>query len=61
MSLNYEVRKLHGQGNQRVSKGLTIPSKFLKELNIDENDYVKIFLGLDEKGERKIWIEKLQE
>ena len=57
MSQSYEIRKLHGQGNQRVSKGLTIPSKFLKELNIDENDYVKIFLG--QKGEKKIWIEKL--
>ena len=59
MSQSYELRKLHSQGNQGISKGLTIPQKFLKELDIDENDYVKIFLGA--KGERKIWIEKLQE
>lgn len=59
MSQHYEVRKIHKEGSERISRGMTIPQKFLKELQLDSGSYVKIYMA--EKGEKKIWIEKLQE
>jgi antitoxin component of MazEF toxin-antitoxin module len=42
-----------------MSRGMTIPQKFLKELNLEQGNYVKIFL--DGGGAKRIWIEKLEE
>jgi antitoxin component of MazEF toxin-antitoxin module len=55
---NYEVRKIHLEGERGISRGMTIPHKFLKELDMDSGDYVKIYLG--QKGTNTLWIEKLQ-
>lgn len=56
---DFAVRKIHREGAQRVSRGMTIPMKFLKELDIETGSYVKIYMG--EKGAKRIWIEKVEE
>jgi antitoxin component of MazEF toxin-antitoxin module len=58
LSQQYEVRKIHKEGSERMSRGMTIPHKFLKELALEQGNYIKIYL--DEKGSKKIWIEKLE-
>lgn len=56
----FEIRKIHKQGHHRISKGMTIPHRFLQELDLVQGNYIKI--SLDEKGsEKKLWIEKLKE
>ena len=59
MSELFEVRKIHREGSDRISHGMTIPQKFLRELDLKGGNYVKIFMG--KEGSKKIWIEKLQE
>jgi hypothetical protein len=60
LSQLFEIRKIHREGSERVSRGMTIPQKFLEELRLEQGNYVKIYL--DEKGsEKKLWIEKLKD
>ncbi|MGC2428731.1 MAG: hypothetical protein WA421_16980 [Nitrososphaeraceae archaeon] len=63
MSQAYEIRKIHHEGKNRVSRGIVIPLKFLKELNLNHGDYVKIYLAEKEKqqGGKGLWIQKLEE
>jgi antitoxin component of MazEF toxin-antitoxin module len=58
MSEQYEIRKVRKEDQKGVSKGVTIPHKFLEVLDISSGDYVKI--RMDGKGEKRIWIEKVQ-
>ena len=58
MSRNYEIRKIHLEGEKGISRGITIPHKYLREIDLEQGDYVKIYLG--EKGSNMLWLEKLQ-
>jgi antitoxin component of MazEF toxin-antitoxin module len=57
MSELYEIRKVRKEDSKGISKGVTIPHKFLAGLDISSGDYVKIRMG--NKGEKGIWIEKV--
>jgi antitoxin component of MazEF toxin-antitoxin module len=55
MSQSYKVVKIHEEGKNRVSRGVTIPKKYIEELQIADGSYIKVRV---ESG--MIMMEKMQ-
>jgi len=52
MSQNYKIVKVHEEGKNRISRGVTIPKEYIEELKIADGSYLKVMI---ENGMIMLW------